>query len=77
MILQIVKCEQCENQFSILPRQRPYEWNVPVGWLTLIEGNLQTSEGWHFCGPACLCEWVEEKKGRGKHERAATPASSH
>jgi hypothetical protein len=77
MILQIVKCEECENQFPILPHQRPYEWDIPAGWLTLIEGNPQTSEGWHFCGSACLSGWIANRKARGKHERATTPTTAH
>jgi hypothetical protein len=69
MILNIVKCEKCENQFPIAPHHRPYEWNIPTGWLTLIEGNPQTSEGWHFCGPACLGVWLEDKKAKSVEGR--------
>jgi hypothetical protein len=77
MILNIVKCEQCENQFPMHPHQHMSEWDIPSGWITMFIGSMCNSTGYHFCSMQCLSEWLEDKKARGIHERTATSATSH
>jgi hypothetical protein len=62
MIVTAVKCEMCPSQFMVHTYQQQYEWDVPAGWLIVIEGNSQYREGSHFCSPQCLSEWLVEKK---------------
>ena len=58
MILHIVKCEMCDNQFQFNPFERPHERNAPESWFTLFRSKLmQAQEGWDFCSLACLYRW--------------------
>ncbi len=63
MIITTVKCEVCDNGFPISHHQRPYDWAVPDGWVTLIHGNPQFHEGQHFCSHDCLMAWLKKTLG--------------
>lgn len=63
MIVTRVECETCHSSFPISHHQRPYEWNVPDKWMTLIPGNPQHNEGWHFCSYDCLMGWLKKTLG--------------
>lgn len=62
MILTIIRCEMCSNHFRIDKQSRPYEWEVPPEWITVIEGNPQHHEGRHFCSKECLRAWIVGEK---------------
>lgn len=56
----ILKCEMCDNNFK-LPSAglaRPYEYVMPEGWITLVQGNPQHVEAQHFCSKACIAKWA-------------------
>lgn len=59
MILHIVKCEMCDNQFQFNPLERPYERKAPETWLSVYQSkDIQAQEGWHFCSTLCLHRWT-------------------
>lgn len=58
MILHLVKCEMCDNQFNFHPMQR-IDREMPTEWFTVFRGkDIQGQEGWHFCSKGCLREWI-------------------
>lgn len=61
MILHLIKCEMCPNQFRIHPHHHPAENATPDGWMTLFQGDIRGSEGWHFCSDACLSTWLAKR----------------
>ena len=59
MILHLMKCEMCDNQFSFNPQEHPASRKLPANWLFVFEGEIQNSEGWHFCSRGCLQQWAQ------------------
>lgn len=59
MIVATVKCEICPNNFPVPGlNARPYEYDTPEEWITLVQGNPQTHVGQHFCSKHCLSQWL-------------------
>lgn len=57
MIFTLVKCEMCENHF----RRQHWERDMPVRWLTVVQGNPQEHEAQHFCSDNCLRQWLTQR----------------
>src|ERR1700738_2772807 len=59
-VITMIKCEMCPEHFLIPSFDaRPYEYETPKGWITLIEGNPQRHTGQHFCSKTCLAKWTD------------------
>ncbi len=62
-----VKCDSpdCEEQRCYDPMIRSHEWKLPDSWFTLVRGDTQLHDAWHFCSFSCLHEWVKREASRG------------
>lgn len=60
MILHLVRCEMCTNEFSFSPlEQFPGRSSAPASWFTLFASkDIQAQEGRHFCSALCLAQWA-------------------
>jgi len=54
-----VRCdsEPCNEQLHYDPLQRPHEWKLPDTWFSVVRGDTQLHEAWHFCSLRCLGQW--------------------
>ena len=75
MIVHLIKCEMCENQFQFNHFERPHERKAPDSWFTVFQSkDIQAQEGWHFCSLRCLNRWVLMKAPlRPGHEAEDCP----
>lgn len=63
MILHLVKCEMCNEQFSFNPLERGEMSHAPDSWLTLFHAkNMYAQQGWHFCSKWCLNSWLDAQR---------------
>lgn len=59
MILHLVKCEMCDNQFRFDPMLHQIPDHTPDTWFTVFQGkDLHAQEGWNFCSKQCLQAWL-------------------
>jgi hypothetical protein len=58
-----VKCDnyECKEQLHRDLMHRPHEWHLPEKWLTVVPGDTQLNEAWHFCSLQCLSLWSAQK----------------
>lgn len=64
MILNVVRCEVCDNQIAVkVAAQRIDDSVFPTdqltGWFSVVVGDIQKMPYLHFCSAGCLRKWLE------------------